>query len=159
MVYRPGIIGVFIILLSVAALRFVHYHVGLYIVYALCSIIGIALVHIALDSLTKNLNTNLGKDKFNIENESFPQNEKLVQDRFSVNFIPMRYYYKGKMRDGWINLTNPFRGTWVLGTPGSGKTFSIIEPIIRQHSSKGFSLVVMTINSLPWPAILSFLQK
>lgn len=141
MVYRPGIIGVFIVLLSVAALRFVHYHVGLYIVYALCSIIGIALIHIALDSLTKNLNTNLGKDKFNIENESFPQNEKLVQDRFSVN-IPMRYYYKGKMRDGWINLTNPFRGTWVLGTPGSGKTFSIIEPIIRQHSSKGFSLVV-----------------
>lgn len=43
------------------------------------------------------------------------------------------FYYKGKFRNGWINITNPFRGTWVLGTPGSGKTFSIIEPFIRQH--------------------------
>ena len=54
----------------------------------------------------------------------------------------MRYYYKGKFRKGWVNIVNPFRGTWVVGTPGSGKTFSIIEPFIRQHSAKGFALVV-----------------
>ncbi len=48
----------------------------------------------------------------------------------------MRYYYKGKFRKGWVNIVNPFRGTWVVGTPGSGKTFSIIEPFIRQHSAK-----------------------
>jgi hypothetical protein len=54
----------------------------------------------------------------------------------------MRYYYKGKFRKGWANITNPFRGCWVVGTPGSGKTFSIIEPYIRQHSAKGFAMVV-----------------
>ena len=54
----------------------------------------------------------------------------------------MRYYYKGKFRKGFVNIVNPFRGTWVVGTPGSGKTFSIIEPFIRQHSKKGFSMVV-----------------
>jgi Ni2+-binding GTPase involved in maturation of urease and hydrogenase len=54
----------------------------------------------------------------------------------------MRYYYKGKFRKGWVNIVNPFRGTWVVGTPGSGKTFSIIEPFIRQHSAKGFAMVV-----------------
>lgn len=54
----------------------------------------------------------------------------------------MRYYYRGKFRKGWVNISNPFRGTWVVGTPGSGKTFSIIEPFIRQHSAKGFALVV-----------------
>lgn len=64
-----------------------------------------------------------------------------MENKYSVN-VPMRYYYKGKFRKGWVNIVNPFRGTWVVGTPGSGKTFSIIEPFIRQHSAKGFALVV-----------------
>ena len=54
----------------------------------------------------------------------------------------MIYYYKGRMHNGWCNISNPFRGTWVVGTPGSGKSFSVIEPFIRQHSAKGFSMVV-----------------
>ncbi|KAA4638212.1 type IV secretion system DNA-binding domain-containing protein, partial [Bacteroides ovatus] len=81
------------------------------------------------------------KDRFNFENESFEQCRELQENKYSVN-IPMRYYYKGKFRKGWVNINNPFRGTWVVGTPGSGKTFSIIEPFIRQHSAKGFALVV-----------------
>ena len=81
------------------------------------------------------------KDRFNFENESFEQCEEKVENNYSVN-IPMRYYYKGKFRKGWVNISNPFRGTWVVGTPGSGKTFSIIEPFIRQHSAKGFVMVV-----------------
>ena len=62
----------------------------------------------------------------------------------------MRFYYKGKFRKGWCNITNPFRGTWVVGTPGSGKTFSIIEPFIRQHSAKGFAMVVYDYK---WPTL------
>lgn len=81
------------------------------------------------------------KDRFNFENESFEQTEEYVDNKYSVN-IPMRYYYKGRFRKGWINIINPFRGTWVVGTPGSGKTFSVIEPYIRQHSAKGFAMVV-----------------
>lgn len=109
--------------------------------YMLASIIGVVLAHIALDNISKFLKEGLLKDRFNFENESFEQCRELQENKYSVN-IPMRYYYRGKFRKGWVNISNPFRGTWVVGTPGSGKTFSIIEPFIRQHSAKGFALVV-----------------
>ena len=111
------------------------------ILYMLTSVIGVVLAHIALDNISKFIKEGLLKDRFNFENESFEQCTELVENKYSVN-IPMRYYYKGKFRKGWVNISNPFRGTWVVGTPGSGKTFSIIEPFIRQHSAKGFALVV-----------------
>ena len=110
-------------------------------VYMVMSVVGTVLVHIALDNISKYLKDGLLKDRFNFENESFEQMEQKVENKYSVN-IPMRYYYKGKFRKGWVNIVNPFRGTWVVGTPGSGKTFSIIEPFIRQHCAKGFSMVV-----------------
>ena len=109
--------------------------------YMLMSIVGVVLVHVALDNISKFLKEGLLKDRFNFENESFEQCEKEMQTPYSVN-IPMRYYFKGHFRKGWVNIVNPFRGTWVVGTPGSGKTFSIIEPFIRQHSEKGFAMVV-----------------
>ena len=105
------------------------------------SIIGTILIHVALDNISKFLKEGLLKDRFNFENESFEQCQERQDNKYSVN-IPMRYYYKGKFRKGWVNIVNPFRGTWVVGTPGSGKTFSIIEPFIRQHSAKGFAMVV-----------------
>ena len=111
------------------------------ILYMAATVVGVVLAHIALDNISKFIKEGLLKDRFNFENESFEQCTELVENKYSVN-IPMRYYYKGKFRKGWVNITNPFRGTWVVGTPGSGKTFSIIEPFIRQHSAKGFALVV-----------------
>ncbi len=111
------------------------------ILYMIASLIGVILVHIALDNISKFLKEGLMKDRFNFENESFEQCQTLQENKYSVN-IPMRYYFKGKFRKGWVNIVNPFRGTWVVGTPGSGKTFSIIEPFIRQHSEKGFAMVV-----------------
>ena len=108
--------------------------------YFLMSVVGTVLCHVALDNISKYLKDGLLKDRFNLENESFLQNDKKIENKYSVN-IPMRYYYKGKFRKGWVNIINPFRGTWVVGTPGSGKTFSIIEPFIRQHSAKGFAVV------------------
>ena len=109
--------------------------------YMVASLIGTVLIHIALDNVSKYFKDGMLKDRFNFENESFEQTEEYVDNKYSVN-IPMRYYYKGKFRKGWINIINPFRGTWVVGTPGSGKTFSVIEPYIRQHSAKGFAMVV-----------------
>ena len=91
--------------------------------------------------MAQYFNCKLGEDRFNFENESCQQCEQLVNNKYSVN-IPMIYYYKGRMHNGWCNISNPFRGTWVVGTPGSGKSFSVIEPFIRQHSAKGFSMVV-----------------
>ena len=110
-------------------------------IYFVMSVVGTVLVHVALDNISKYLKGGLLKDRFNFENESLEQMEEKVENKYSVN-IPMRYYYKGKFRKGWVNVINPFRGTWVVGTPGSGKTFSIIEPFIRQHSAKGFAMVV-----------------
>ena len=111
------------------------------ILYALCSVVGTMLVHQGLDSIAKYYNYKVGEDRFNFENESFQQSEALVANDYSVN-IPMIYYWKQKMHKGWINIINPFRGTIVLGTPGSGKSFGIIDPFIRQHAAKGFSMMV-----------------
>ena len=111
------------------------------ILYALCSVAGTMLVHQGLDGIAKYYNYKVGEDRFNFENESFLQSEALVANEYSVN-IPMIYYWKQKMHKGWINIINPFRGTIVLGTPGSGKSFGIIDPFIRQHAAKGFSMMV-----------------
>lgn len=109
--------------------------------YALCSVIGVVAIHYGGDAIARYYNNSLGKDRFNFENESFEQSKDKVENEYSVN-IPMMYYFKGKMNKGWINITNPFRATIVLGTPGSGKSFGIIDPFIRQHAAKGFAMMV-----------------
>ena len=145
-VLYPLVSGVGFIVLSVWLFKTpMDMHVHMFslntLLYMVTSIIGVVLVHIALDNISKFLKEGLLKDRFNFENESFEQCKDLQTNDYSVN-IPMRYYYKGKFRKGWVNIINPFRGTWVVGTPGSGKTFSIIEPFIRQHSEKGFAVVL-----------------
>ena len=110
-------------------------------IYIVATISSTMLIHVALDNIAKHYSHDVGKDRFNFENESFEQATKKIENEYSVN-IPMLYYHKGKMHNGWINVINPFRGTWVVGTPGSGKTFSVIEPFMRQHAKKGFSMVV-----------------
>lgn len=108
--------------------------------YALCSIIGTMLIHQGLDAIAKYYNMKLGEDKWNFENESFQQSDTKDENEYSVN-IPMVYYFGKKMHKGWINIINPFRATIVLGTPGSGKSFGIIDPFIRQHAAKGFAMM------------------
>ncbi|MFV8352607.1 conjugal transfer protein MobC [Flavobacterium sp. XS2P14] len=87
------------------------------------------------------LRTNLMSDVFNNENESFMQETKLMQNEYSVN-LPTKFYYKGKWNEGWINVVNPFRASIVLGTPGSGKSYAIINNYIKQHIEKGFSMYI-----------------
>ena len=78
-------------------------------IYMVISVIGTVLVHIALDNISKYLKDGLLKDRFNFENESFEQCEEKIENEYSVN-IPMRYYYKGRFRRGYVNICNPFRG-------------------------------------------------
>ena len=145
MVLYPISIGIVLMFLSVWVF-YQHWTPNFFTLYSstwlyfFMSIVGTILCQIALDNISKYLKDGLLKDRFNFENESFEQMKDKVSNKYSVN-IPMRYYYKGKFRKGWVNIVNPFRGTWVVGTPGSGKTFSIIEPFIRQHSAKGFAIV------------------
>lgn len=111
------------------------------IAYIILSIIGATLINSALDNISKRIKSNFMKDRFNIENESFEQSKDKVETEFSVN-IPMKFFYNRKWHNGWLNICNCFRGTFVIGTPGSGKSFSIINSFIRQHSAKGFAEVV-----------------
>jgi hypothetical protein len=81
------------------------------------------------------------KDIFNNENETFPQEERLLENEYSIN-LPARYNLKAKLRKSWINIINPFRGVLVMGSPGSGKSYFVIRHAITQHLSKGFCMFV-----------------
>ncbi|WP_312075656.1 conjugal transfer protein MobC [Chryseobacterium sp.] len=91
--------------------------------------------------ISRLLQTNLMEDVFNNENESFQQETKLMENEYSIN-LRTRFYYRGQWNDGWINVVNPFRATIVLGTPGSGKSYAIINNYIKQHIEKGFSMYI-----------------
>lgn len=89
--------------------------------------------------ISRLMKTDLMEDVFNVENESFAQETRLIENEFSIN-LPTRFYYKKKWNDGWINVVNPFRASIVLGTPGSGKSYAVINNFIRQQIEKGFSM-------------------
>ena len=110
-------------------------------IYVFCSVLGTMFIQMGLDAIARYYKHKVGDDRFNFENESFEQTRELNDTDYSVN-IPMLFYFNKKLNKGWININNPFRGTLVLGTPGSGKSFGIIDPFIRQHSRKGFAMMV-----------------
>lgn len=91
--------------------------------------------------MSRLLKHNLMEDVFNNENENFMQETKLMENEYSVN-LPTRFYYKKKWQRGWINVVNPFRATIVLGTPGSGKSFAVVNNYIKQQIEKGYSMYI-----------------
>lgn len=113
-VLYPIVGGIFTLILSVWLFnhrmdtRFYSIALNIWL-YMAASILGTILIHVALDNISKFLKEGLLKDRFNFENESFEQCQELQENKYSVN-IPMRYYYKGKFRKGFVNIVNPFRG-------------------------------------------------
>ena len=91
--------------------------------------------------MSRLLKHNLMEDVFNNENESFMQETKLMVNEYSVN-LPTRFYYKKKWNKGWIDVVNPFRASMVLGTPGSGKSYAIVNNYIKQQIEKGFAMYI-----------------
>ena len=91
--------------------------------------------------MSRLLKNNLMDDVFNMENESFMQETRLLQSEYSVN-LPTKFWYKKKEWKGWINVVNPFRASIVLGTPGSGKSYAVVNQYIKQQIEKGFSMYV-----------------
>ena len=91
--------------------------------------------------MSRLLKNNLMDDVFNTENESFMQETRLMENEYSVN-LPTRFYYKKKWNNGWINVVNPFRTSMVLGTPGSGKSYAIVNNYIKQQIEKGFAMYI-----------------
>ena len=91
--------------------------------------------------MSRLLKNNLMDDVFNTENESFMQETRLMENEYSVN-LPTRFYYKKKWNNGWVNIVNPFRASMVLGTPGSGKSYAIVNNYIKQQIEKGFAMYI-----------------
>ena len=110
------------------------------IIYALLSLVGAIITQVGADNISKYMQLKMGKDRWNVEEESFDQNQELVETDTSVN-IPYIFRHNKKNNNGWINI-NPFRGTIVIGVPGSGKSFGVINPAIRQMITKGFCLCI-----------------
>ena len=109
--------------------------------YILATGLGYISLMVAGVWINRLLRTNLMEDVFNNENESFMQETKLIQNEYSVN-LPTKFWYNKKQHNGWINIVNPFRATIVLGTPGSGKSYAVVNNYIKQHIEKGFSMYI-----------------
>ena len=111
------------------------------VLYILSTSAGFILLMVAGLWMSRLLKNKLMDDPFNNENESFMQETKLLENEFSVN-LPTKFYYRGKWNDGWISVVNVFRASIVLGTPGSGKSYAIVNNYIKQHIEKGFSMYI-----------------
>ena len=118
----------------------VPYLNGYQLGYLLLSYAGTMITQKGADSISKLMQTKMDKDRWNTEEESFDQNRELVETPTSVN-IPYKFRYKKQTHQGWMNI-DPFRGSMVIGVPGSGKSFGVINPAIRQLVGKGFCLCI-----------------
>lgn len=114
---------------------------GWYYTYIFTAISGYVCLLLGGVWMSRLLKNNMMDDRFNEENESFMQETKLMENEYSVN-LPTRFYYKKRWNRGWINVVNPFRASIVLGTPGSGKSFAVVNNFIKQQIEKGFGLYV-----------------
>lgn len=112
------------------------------IAYISITAVGFLLVLSGGTLLSRIIKNRLNqKDIFNTENETFPQEERFLENEYSIN-LPARYHLKDKVRNSWINIINPFRALMVLGTPGSGKSYFVIRHVITQHIRKGFTMFI-----------------
>lgn len=109
--------------------------------YILVTSCGYLLILAGGNLLSRLIQMQFSKDVFNEDNETFPQEERRLQNEYSVNFTS-RYNLNGKKRNSHINIINPFRGTIVCGTPGSGKSWFVILPLIRQMIAKGYGMFI-----------------
>ncbi|MDR0873118.1 MAG: YWFCY domain-containing protein [Prevotellaceae bacterium] len=109
--------------------------------YVFSLTVGYILLLMAGLWISRLLKNDLMDDVFNLENESFMQETRLMENEYSVN-LPTRFFYKKKWNKGWINIVNPFRASIVLGTPGSGKSYAVVNNYIKQQIQKGFSMYI-----------------
>lgn len=109
--------------------------------YCFVTVAGFLLMLASGSWISRRIKQNFTRDIFNAENETFPQEERLLENEYSVN-LPAKYRYKGEQRNSWINLINLFRGLLVAGTPGAGKSYFVIRHVIDQLMGKGFSMFI-----------------
>ncbi|WP_293310867.1 conjugal transfer protein MobC [Pedobacter sp. UBA5917] len=133
--------GLSLFFISVLFLYMVEYRTIKSICYIGGSLAGYLMMVSSGAKISRIVKQGLQGDIFNHDNEAFPQEERLLENEYSVN-LPAVYHYRGKPRKSWINLVNMFRGLLVVGTPGAGKSYFVIRHIISQHIKKGFSMFI-----------------
>jgi len=111
------------------------------VVYMIATGLGFLFILTGGTILSRYIQLQFNKDIFNELNETFPQEERLLQNEYSIN-LPARYKLKGKTRKSWINIINPFRALLVIGSPGAGKSWFVIQHVIKHHIQKGFTMLV-----------------
>ena len=111
------------------------------VIYTITITAGYILLLMSGVWISRMFKHNLMEDVFNVANESFMQETRLMENEYSVN-LPTRFVYQGKEWDGWINVVNPFLATIVLGTPGSGKSYAVVNNYIKQTIAKGFATYI-----------------
>ena len=111
------------------------------VIYTITITAGYILLLMSGMWMSRMFKHNLMEDVFNVTNESFMQETRLMENEYSVN-LPTKFTYQGKEWDGWINVVNPFRATIVLGTPGSGKSYAVVNNYIKQTIAKGFATYI-----------------
>lgn len=111
------------------------------VLYIAITSIGFVLILTGGGLMSRIIKGKLNNDIFNKQNETFPQEEKLLENEYSIN-LPTQYSLKGKLISSFINFINPMRGLLVMGSPGAGKSYFIIQHIIKQHIQKGFSMFI-----------------
>ncbi|MBB1286811.1 YWFCY domain-containing protein [Flavisolibacter sp. BT320] len=126
---------------SQAALQLSYSGQTLAFIYMAITVVGFLLLLAGGNLLSRLVRYNIGNDVFNSLNETFPQEERLIANEFSIN-LPARYNLKGRIKNSWINVINPFRGLLVIGSPGAGKSWFVIQHVIKQHIEKGFAMFV-----------------
>lgn len=138
-IYIALVIGFIFFFLNTPLLRLpIEMAAFLYVFTLSLGYISLLMAGVWMSRLLKN---NLMEDVFNTENESFMQETRLLQNEYSIN-LPTKFWYRKKQHNGWINIVNPFRATIVLGTPGSGKSYAIVNNYIKQQIEKGFSMYI-----------------
>lgn len=109
--------------------------------YMSITAIGFLMILAGGSQLSRLIQVRLSKDVFNSLNETFPQQEGKIENAYSIN-LPAKYNLKGKIRNSWVNIINPFRGLLVTGSPGAGKSWFVVQHIIKQHIEKGFCMFI-----------------
>jgi hypothetical protein len=116
-----------------------NYNIAIFYM-VMCSV-GFALVIVGAARASRLIFDSLNQDVFNEINETFPQEEVSHSNEYSINF-QARYKLKDKTRRSVISFPNPFRGLLLTGSPGAGKSWFVILPMIRQLISKGYSMFI-----------------
>ncbi len=120
--------------------------IGWTVIYIVTTAVGFVCLLLGGVWMSRLLKNNMMDDRFNDENESFQQETRLMENEYSIN-LPTRFYYKRRWNKGWINVVNPFRASIVLGTPGSGKSYAVVNNFIKQMIEKGYSAYIYDFKS------------